>query len=77
MASARLPSSVTVTFSPGSAQPQIAACAKHFAGNNVEDTRMTNNAIMDEQTLREVYTRQFEMIVKEGREKAMSVFNAG
>ncbi len=46
-------------------QTQIAACAKHFAGNNVEDTRMTNNAIMDEQTLREVYTRQFEMIVKE------------
>jgi beta-glucosidase len=46
-------------------QTQVAACVKHFAANNIEDTRMTNNAVVDEQTLREVYTRQFEMIVKE------------
>ncbi len=46
-------------------QEHVPACAKHYAGNNIEDTRMTNNAIIDEQTLRENYTRQFEMIVKE------------
>ncbi len=46
-------------------QRHVPACVKHFAGNNIEDTRMTNNAIIDEQTLRENYTRQFEMVVKE------------
>jgi len=46
-------------------QSQVPACVKHFACNNIEDTRMTNNAVVDEQTLRENYTRQFEMIVKE------------
>jgi len=46
-------------------QTQVPACVKHFACNNIEDTRMTNNAVVDEQTLRENYTRQFEMVVKE------------
>ncbi len=46
-------------------QSQVPACVKHFACNNIEDTRMTNNAVVDEQTLRENYLRQFEMIVKE------------
>jgi beta-glucosidase len=46
-------------------QEHVPACVKHFAGNNIEDTRMTNNAVIDEQTLRENYTRQFEMVVEE------------
>ncbi|MBM4397399.1 MAG: glycoside hydrolase family 3 C-terminal domain-containing protein [Deltaproteobacteria bacterium] len=46
-------------------QTRVPACVKHFAANNIEDTRMTNNAVIDEQTLREVYARHFEMIVKE------------
>ena len=46
-------------------QSQVPACPKHYAGNNIEDTRMTNNAVIDEQNLRENYTRQFEMVVKE------------
>jgi len=46
-------------------QAQVPACVKHFSCNNIEDTRMTNNAVVDEQNLRENYTRQFEMIVKE------------
>jgi beta-glucosidase len=47
------------------AQQHVAACVKHLAGNNIEDTRMTNNAVMDEQTLRENYTRQFRMVVQD------------
>jgi beta-glucosidase len=47
------------------AQTEVPVCVKHLAGNNIEDTRMTNDAIIDEQTLRENYTRQFEMVVKE------------
>jgi len=46
-------------------QTHVPACVKHLACNNIEDTRMTNNAVVDEQTLRENYTRQFEMVVKE------------
>jgi len=42
------------------------ACAKHYAANNIEDGRETANATMDEQTLREIYGRHFEMIVQEG-----------
>ena len=47
-------------------QQYVAACAKHYAANNIEDGRETANAMMDEQTLREIYARHFEMIVKEG-----------
>jgi beta-glucosidase len=48
-------------------QTNVAACAKHFAGNNVEDRRDNNNAQMaDEQTLREIYGRHFEMVVRDG-----------
>lgn len=46
-------------------QKTVPACVKHFAANNIEDTRMTNNAVVDPQTLRENYTRQFEMVVQE------------
>jgi len=46
-------------------QEYVPACVKHFAGNNIEDTRMTNNAVIEEQTLRENYARHFEMVVKE------------
>jgi beta-glucosidase len=41
----------------------IPACIKHFAANNSEDNRTTVTANMDEQTLRENYTRQFEIAV--------------
>lgn len=47
-------------------QTFVAGCAKHFAGNNIEDQRENLNAEMDEQTLREIYGRHFEMVVREG-----------
>jgi beta-glucosidase len=46
------------------------ACPKHFAGNNTDENRGGGNtpgavnAIVDEQTLRENYTRAFQMIVE-------------
>ena len=46
-------------------QTEVPACVKHLAGNNIEDTRMTNNAVIDEQSLRESYLRQFRTIVRE------------
>jgi beta-glucosidase len=47
-------------------QTYVAGCAKHFAANNVENGREKANAIMDEQTLREIYGRHFEMVVQDG-----------
>jgi len=47
-------------------QTHVVACAKHFAANNIELLRSTQNAIMNEQTLREIYGRHFEMVVQDG-----------
>ncbi|HYQ02517.1 MAG TPA: glycoside hydrolase family 3 N-terminal domain-containing protein [Polyangiaceae bacterium] len=47
-------------------QEYVTGCAKHFAANNVEKGRSSQNAIMNEQTLREIYARHFEMVVQDG-----------
>jgi beta-glucosidase len=47
-------------------QEYVVGCAKHFAANNIEDGRITQNAIMNEQTLREIYGRHFEMVIQDG-----------
>jgi beta-glucosidase len=47
-------------------QEYVGACVKHFAANNIEQSRSTANALMDEQTLREIYARHFGMIIKDG-----------
>lgn len=47
-------------------QEYVVACAKHFAANNIEYHRSQQDAVMTEQTLREVYGRHFEMVVQDG-----------
>ena len=44
----------------------ISACVKHYAANSQELRRMTNDSVLDERTLREIYLPAFEMAVKEG-----------
>ena len=44
----------------------VIADAKHFAANNQETDRLTVDAVVDERTLREIYTAQFEKAVKDG-----------
>lgn len=45
---------------------QMMACPKHFAVNNVENTRHDMNAVLDDQTLRENYVRNFEIMIRRG-----------
>lgn len=48
------------------AQEYVMACAMHFAGYGVEKQRAIHNAVLSEQALREIYTRPFEMVVRDG-----------
>ena len=58
-------------------QQYIMACAKHFAGNNIEDNRAGLDSEMDTQTLREVYGRHFDMIINDGGVACiMAAYNA-
>lgn len=45
-------------------QRHVPTCIKHFAANTTEGNRESVSANMDEQTLREVYTRQFEIAIE-------------
>ncbi len=47
-------------------QQVVVGCAKHFAANNVEKNRSNQDALMTEQTLREIYGRHFEMVIRDG-----------
>jgi beta-glucosidase len=48
-------------------QEYVPACAKHYAGNNIEEGRETiTSHFEDDQTLREIYARHFEMVIKDG-----------
>ena len=58
-------------------QEYVPACAKHYAANNIENSRATKVAAMDERTFREIYARHFEMMIKDGGVACvMAAYNA-
>jgi len=55
----------------------VAACVKHYAGNEQETLRMSSDTIVDERTLHEIYLSPFEATVKKGKARSiMSSYNA-
>ncbi|MFT3917088.1 MAG: glycoside hydrolase family 3 N-terminal domain-containing protein [Anaeromyxobacteraceae bacterium] len=54
---------------------RIQACAKHLAANNIEDTRIYVNAVLDERTLREVYLPHFKKASDAGVSCVMASYN--
>jgi beta-glucosidase len=67
---------MAAAFSRGIQSQGVSACVKHFAVNNQELHRMSNDSVVDERTLRELYLTGFEIAVKEGKPlSVMSSYN--
>ena len=69
-----LTGAVTVAYVQGVQSENVAACVKHFVGNDTEYQRHTVSSNIKPRTLREIYLLPFEMGVKQGG--ALSVMSA-
>jgi beta-glucosidase len=59
------------------AQQHVIASAKHFAANNVENTRLEVNVTLDDRTLREVYIPHFREAVQQAHVgSVMAAYNS-
>lgn len=61
-----LTGAVTVAYVKGVQSQGVAACIKHFAGNDTEFQRHTVSSNIKPRALREIYLLPFEMAVKQG-----------
>lgn len=65
-----------IAYVKGVQENGVGVCVKHFATNNQEYNRRLIDVVIDERTLREIYLKAFEMIVKEAKPcSIMSAYN--
>ena len=55
---------IATSFINGVQQNGVGTSLKHFAANSQETHRMRSDSVIDERTLREIYLKAFEMVVK-------------
>ncbi len=67
---------LSTAYIRGLQDERVAACVKHFVGNDTELERMTISSEIDERTLRELYLVPFEAAVTEaGVRSIMTAYN--
>ncbi len=67
---------IASSYVQGVQSQNVAACLKHFVGNDTEFERHSISSNIDEQSLREIFLLPFEIGVKEGNAKVvMSAYN--
>jgi len=66
---------IAAAFIEGIQSEGVAACVKHFVGNEVEQDRTTYVSRIDERTLREVYLAPFFRAVQAGVWSVMASYN--
>ena len=67
---------IATEYVQGVQSQDVAACLKHFIGNDTEFERHLVSSNIDEKTLREIYLVPFEMGIREGNAKVvMSGYN--
>ena len=71
-----LTAELAVAYIEGLQEEGIAACVKHFVGNDTEFERMSISSEIDERTLRELYLVPFEAAVRRaGTRTVMAAYN--
>ncbi len=71
-----LTAELAVAYIEGVQSEGVAACVKHFVGNDTEYERMSISSEIDERTLRELYLVPFEAAVRRaGARAVMSAYN--
>lgn len=67
---------MAVAYTRSVQQHNVMACPKHFALNNIENSRFYVDVTLDERTLREVYLPHFKKVIQEGEAASiMSSYN--
>lgn len=62
---------MAAAFTRGVQSTGTAACPKHFALNNCENSRYMSDSVVDERAARELYLKAFEICVKESHPRTM------
>ncbi len=59
-----LTGTLSASYINGVQSKNVGVCLKHYALNSQEDCRFINDSIVDERTIREIYTKSFEIAIK-------------